>query len=393
VFLIQDCFQQGDKVVDGITGRIAHGVIWSPGDLAPATLTKRSNSPALGKTIQAIDTQVYVAALTSANDKKLPDYLHYSTARKVFRGTGKVSDVVGDAMLFQRAHPVSVLLSPTVAIDAYQPKSLFERLTRESLRQTDPEESPLLISVAPTGALLSSDEAVDELLVFLTTLKCAGFYLLHEVNCDLDATVVTDRLSRALKITKVLSEAQYRVWVGYAGLSGYLHRAVGAEAYGCGWWEKSRAFSMSNWGDGGGSTPYPRVFLTTILASLKVAEIIALNRSSQRVYKEVIAGPGPVAKDYRRTPPVQATFRNPSRDSVAAQLFSVCTALDDRVDNTAAIDVRVQDVRREIEKAAGIYRRLGAAVALEPKSQSTHLGIWDKALVALGREEGFETAI
>ncbi len=234
MFLIQHGFQKGTKVTDCISAGTADGVVWSPADETEANLRAAMDDPVLANVVLAVDPQMYVAALSAPSLKKLGDYGYFRSNLQARHFTPQLTlDTVRDVLDFQASLPITVALSPTVAVDSSRGRwaqvasSLADAALADwSARQT---VTPLFLSVALTQSLLTNEIETNAVLNDLTSFEADGFYILFEIKADLDPAVEAEILERALWIAYSLGDLnEFPVWVGYTGLSGYPFLAAGA---------------------------------------------------------------------------------------------------------------------------------------------------------------------
>lgn len=383
MYLIQHGFQAGSKIADALAAGTAAGVIWSPGDELPTSLSGAVHAAESDADVQAIDPQVYVSALVGASSKKLPRYGFFEPNLQPGDFTSrKTLEIVTEALDLQEPLPVTDIIAPTVVVDSVtdrwaQVATNLAQASIEDWRGRD-DDRDLLVSIACSRSLLANEEEVNALLDDVTALECDGFYVLCEVDPELGPPRYDDLLERSLWITHSLAELNdYRVWAPYAGLGGYVHRAAGAEAFAAGWWQKLRWWSPDHWTEGGGGrAPRPRVFLDATLSSLLVEELDAVYRADRALYADLVAGVGPVAADLRARRPRTVSV---SRDETAAQLFAVCSELDSRVNGDFI--ARGRKLLDDLDDAGALYRRIRAhGIGLDPRSGSTHLASWRTAV-------------
>lgn len=393
MFLIQDGHQSSGQIGDALRKECVEGVIWSPGDETPELLAERT-AAAAGRAgvVQAIDPQFYVAMLQDSNPKRLPRHEIFGmklrggafSAKQLERTVKKITD-------YQRRLPISHLLSPTVAISGMTDRSAQIALNlaetsielSNELAKEEEEDRPMFLSVAVEQFVLNDEDAVNGLLDELTTHDVPGFYLLFEIDPELEASRQASLLAESLYVTHTLAHTQGReVWVGYAGLSGYLHRAVGASAFAAGGFQKQQWWSTGHWkaGAGGGrGGPRPRIYLDSLLGSLLTENelsTIRSQRSDPQLGPDLVVGPGSLAASYR-----EGTASEPDRRACAAQLFDVCAELDGRISGDLATDIR--RVRSDINAARTLFGRISAAgVQLEGRSDATQIGVWEEAIDA-----------
>lgn len=391
MFLIQDGHQTSSHIAAALEDQTVDGVIWSPGDETPALLEERTEAvDGNHDVVQAVDPQFYVAMLQDSNPKRLPQHEIFGlelrggafSAKRLGRTVKRILD-------HQRDLPVSHLLSPTVAVSSMTDRSaqialnLAEtsiELAAEAVRDEE-EKRPMLLSVAVEQYVLNEQDAVNGLLDELTAHDVPGYYLLFEVNPEMEATRQASLLAEALYVTHTLAVTQEKeVWVGYAGLPGYLHRAVGAEAFAAGGFRKQQWWSPSHWaaGSGGGrGGPRPRIYLDRLLGSILTETELATIRSQRRdtqLADDLVAGSGSLAQSYR-----EGTTTEPDRMDCAVQLFEVCADLDERITGDPVVDIA--QVRSDISTAQNLFARISATgVQLEGRSDNTQLGVWEAAL-------------
>jgi hypothetical protein len=396
MFLIQDGHQAHTRVEPAIDAGDAEGVVWSLADQTPANLDQVIGAECMGRdrTVQAIDPQLYVAPLADANPKKLPDHDLFAVPMRPrdFSARNLVPLVEG-LIEFQAGRPVTHLLSPTVAV-----ASMVDRWAGVAANLADTaldtwsaidDERPVLLSVAIQQSLLADPDNVDALLDELTAYECEGFYLLIELNPRTDPAEAAVLFERALYIVYTLAEVnEYTVWVGYAGLNGFAYRAVGAEAFAGGWWQKQNWWSPSHWtAGGGGRAPRARIYLESILGSLLIdneLRLIARQRTDSDLLADILDGAGPLAAAFAAG---RRYDENYDRADMTAQLFAVCSALDARITGNVEADLR--RALADIARAEELYRRIReVGVEVEAGIVRNAPLVWQMAITALGQRVG-----
>lgn len=393
MFLIQDGHQQHTRVASAISSGLADGVVWSLGDTGPNTLPDAMSEA--GSTIQAIDPQLYVAPLQDANPKKL-------TAHELFEVPLALGDFSPSSVIsltrsildFQISLPVSHLIAPTVPFESINSRwaQVASDLASSATEHVASDARPLMVSVAVQESVLSDQDNVDALLDELTTYTCAGFYVLFELNPQGDPAEAALKWERALYIVHTLSILNdFEVWVGYAGMGGFAFRAVGASAFGAGWFQKQQWWSTSHWtASGGGRQPRPRVFLDTVLGSLVISGEVALvarQETDADLFNDLIAAAsGPVAARLTESRSFDDDF---SRDELNAQLFATCRAVDDRLTGQPENDLRT--FRDQLAAARSLLQRVREAdIELDSRSRNTILLTWQAAVISLGSRLGYD---
>ncbi len=348
-------------------------------------LRERMATAAEHEAVQAVDPQLYVAMLDDANPKRLPDYELFDLplSRRQFSAR-RLAGLVERILDFQIELPSTHLIAPTVAVSSMTDRTAQVALnlaeTALDLMTERDDGRPLMVSAAIDRSILADHESVNVLLDELTAHEADGYYLLFEIDPSIDAKIQGNLLAEALYATYTLGVVQERpVWVGYAGLAGYLFRAVGAEAFAAGWFQKQQWFSTGHWGHGGGGrAPRPRIYLEQILGSLLIeAELLPARRqrADTALAADLLAGSGELAAAHA----AGGAVPEPDRGVCAAQLFDVCASLDARIEDDLSVDL--ERIAGELDEAADLYRRLSdAGVELEGRSAGTQITVWQTAI-------------
>lgn len=385
MFLIQAGHQSSGQIADALPVHLAEGAIWSLADETPENLNIRMAKAAQRGAIQAIDPQLYVALLADANPKRLADHELFSVPlpRQSRYSARRLGSLVESIIKHQAERPGTHLISPTVTVATMNHRSAQVALnlaeTAVDVWSDYIDDRPLLVSVALERAALADTKGVNQLLDELTAQDVDGYYLMFEIDPTLDSTTQAALLAEALYITYTLSVLQEKiVWVGYAGLSGYLYRSVGAQAFAAGWFQKQQWWSLGHWGPPGqGRTPRPRIVLDSILGSLLIdpeLESARAQRYDRLLPGQLVAGAGDMAQAIR-----EGNAPDTDRKACAAQLFSVCCELDSRISGDTKNNLR--RVLADVEAAELLYQRLeDAGVTLEARSTSRQLNAWREAI-------------
>lgn len=398
MFLIQDGHQAHTRVEAAIDAEDANGAIWSLADQTPASLNQLLETDHMRAEgiVQAIDTQLYVAPLGDANPKKLPDHGLFAVPMRPRDFSARhLVPLVEELLGFQADRPVTHILSPTVAVGSMADRwaGIAANLADTSLDvwAANEDDRPLLVSVAIQQSLLSDPDNVDGLLDELTTYECDGFYLLIELNPRTDPAEAAVLFERALYIVYALAELNdYILWVGYAGLNGFAYRAVGAEIFAGGWWQKQNWWSPGHWtAGGGGRAPRPRIYLESILGSLLIdAELrpIARQRTDTDLLGDLLGGAGELAAQFLGGRPFDGNY---DRGEMTAQLFAVCGELDSRATGDLVPDLR--RVLDDIGEAEDLYRRIRqVGVQVEPGIVRSAPVVWEMAITQLAIRLGLD---
>lgn len=394
MFLIQHGYQKGTKIHDAVRAGSSAGVIWSPGDERPDALAAAIRDPAYAAVSQAVDPQVYVSGLASASLKRLPDYGYFRGNLQPRHFTASsVVQLASDVLDWEAALPVSVVLAPSVAIDSAtgrwaQVATLLTEASVSNWRARNDTRS-IYATVAIRDSVLANEIEVNTLLNEITAWDCDGFYLLFEIDPNLDPTKQDDLLERALWITYSLGDLnEFPVWVGYAGLGGYAFRAAGASAFAAGWWQKLQYWTPDHWLEGGGGRqPRPRAVLDSLLGSILIeTELAAIRRADNQLYADLVSGVGPLSAALRQSSPSTVAGAT-DRDQQAAQLFAVCSELDGRP--VGSFDQRGRQLLNDIAGTLDLHRRIRqTGLQLELGSGPRRVNVWQNALEGLAARLG-----
>lgn len=385
MFLIQGGHQSSTHIEEGLPEGRADGVIWSPGDERPHLLKARMEEAAEHEAVQAVDPQLYVALLEDANPKRLGDYDLFDLPLPPRQFSARrLADLVERIIDFQIELPATHLIAPTVAVSSMTDRSaqIALNLAETSLDVADDrgENRSMLISAAAERSVLADRESVDVLLDELTAHDVDGYYLLFEIDPSIDAASQASLLSEALYVTYTLGVVQERpVWVGYTGLAGYLFRAVGAEAFAAGWFQKQQWFSTGHWSPGGGGrSPRARIYLDSLFGSLLIdAELMAVRRQRQdtTLAVDLLNGVGDLAAAHSAGGPAP----DAPRPVCAAQLLDVCAELDGRIEGE--VDDDLERIQEELDQADELYDRISTVgIELDGRSAGTQIAVWRAAI-------------
>jgi hypothetical protein len=385
MFLIQAGHQSSTQIAEAVPGDGAAGAIWSLADETPGNLETRMRDLTGDEVIQAIDPQLYVALLADANPKRLVEHELFKVPlpRQSRYSARRLASMVEAIVRHQADRPGTHLIAPTVAVSSMNHRSAQVALdlaeTAADVWGDYDDARPMLISVALERTALADPEGINQLLDELTAQDFDGYYLMFEIDPGLDPSTQAALLSEALYVTYTLSVVREKlVWVGYAGLTGYLHRAAGATAFAAGFFQKQQWWSLGHWGPSSGGRPLrPRIVLDSILGSLLVEtelQPVRAQRYDRLIGNELIAGVGGMASAIR-----EGKGLTLDRPACAAQLFAVCEELDRRLGSD--LDANFAQVTADVEAAELLYQRIDdAGITLEPRSTSRQLQAWQEAI-------------
>lgn len=398
MFLVQHGWGTGsgstNRILRAIRSGDADGVIWSASEWVDSTLTREIKS--LGQVEQMLDPQVYAAyAPPPLALKRLMDYdwinvLWSVRSRKQVTGT-LIQDVVARALQFQLDQAgLTVVTAPSMALTAATGASLaaVQRYASDSIAwwSANGDDRPLYLSLPVTERVLDADASIHALMGALRRTKANGIYLLLELNPNTDPTAYASRFARALWLAHRLVAADFRVRVGYAGLSGFLFRAAHAEATAAGWYQNRRWWTLAHWRARSGGAWTGRTALDTVMALLEPNELAAIRDADPSVFGRLTAGVGPLAAALRRSP--ARAGRPVTHEEETAQYFAVCGALDRGLGAGFAVDG--PQAKARIEGARALRTAVARAAVTIGSNAATDSRIdeWETALVRLGARLG-----
>lgn len=379
----------GGNITRAIRAGASSGVIWSPCNYSVTTLAaeiKRNNGAE-----QMVDPQLYVAyAPGKTKELQLRHHPWISITRKGGQraniNAALLRSVVAEALTFQRDRPeLTAMVSPALGTSAPTggPLAGLVLCARESIAwwRQNGDKRPLLVSLPLEGAIFDSDQSVHSLMGAFAAIKPDGFYLLAELDPNLDASTYASRLERVLWLTSRLSERAV-VRVGYTGLNGWLFRAAGAEAVAGGWFQNRRWWSLRHWLDRTGGSRLERAALESVIALLPPADLAAIRDASLPVFQRVVAGVGPLAAAVRKSPARAGDVI--SLDDHADQMFAVCSALDGRTGSGFQADAK--RILADLTLADTLRNQVAvAAVTIAGAASDARPTEWETALRRLAK--------
>ena len=373
----QHGYAKSDKIQQGIEDGSIQGVIMSPRDERPQNLVSfLSQLPHWVERL--VDPQFYVGAISNPRQGKLDDYSHYATNLAPASFTpAAITRYVDDTLEWQDALNVSMVVSPTVIVDALSNRwaQIAMTMAQESLYRHS-SERPLLISLVIGEDALLETTLVDAWLNELTQLDVAGFYLVvRRSQEDYRQQYDPEILSSLLRVCYSLAQVnEYKVIVGYSDLVTLLLHAVGVEGTGAGWYASLRQFGLRRFSQvTGGSQPRPRYTSRPLLNSIFIFELNSIynngyiaNVLSDTNYDQPFNGnqnPGNVSW--------------PPRDA-ALHHWRVLSDIAESISGTT-VSARLDSVRSSIGQALALYTQIGLDL-FRTETGPTHLQQWLDAL-------------
>jgi hypothetical protein len=395
---IQHGHGKAEKINDALTEQTAQGVIFGARNEKPDRLLQCMASLESDFECELLfDPQFYVATMTPASDKYLPDYPYYRAALTASDLTGRrIEHFVRAAIDFQRELPVTRIVAPTVVFDSfadrwYQIALGFADASIE-YHASLPRAKPLLLSFAFAEEALTAEDDIGRFLDTVTQdgWDMAGFYLIaarHDGTYGqrFDST----RLANYLYIVHALGEVNgLEVVCGYADFVGIALRAAGADAFACGWSHLLRHFHRKNFlqRKPGGQTPRPRYssgpLLNSVFVETELEEIFEVDH-----LQDVLSGVPLDALITRASSPANADW---SLSRSQHHHWQTLHKLDEQLTGQYRTDIR--ETRRRIRDAHALYGLLEqAGVRFERSTSKDHLPEWSRALSEFARRMGLSS--
>ena len=257
--LAQNGYALGDgnrnKVLQGLRAGSLSGVVMSPNNLAPKTTKNRlaeiaDNFP---HSMRLVDPQAYVAFVGNRKDKNLQKYDHYQPTLNgsIFNPSAK-RRLVEKTIEWQLGLEVSAIMSPTVAIDAFEDAydQLAFDLARESIEQYSGDK-PLFVNLLISENALFQTDAIESWVLKLHELSANSFYLvvLRDDGNYTQSFRHVSQLVGLLRICHQLASISRHVLVGYCDMLSLMLHAVGVSGTCTGWWHNLRQFTIDRFVD------------------------------------------------------------------------------------------------------------------------------------------------
>lgn len=366
--LAQSGYGRGNKVTLGIQEGSLAGVIMSPRDerqerliLAVSELVQEHPEAKI-----LFDPQFYASVLTDRKDGHLSQYDYYGEnsglRRADFRAT-RISRIVNSCLDFQVSEmggALWYLIAPSLSFDDFTDSAsqIALNMANEACGYANAKHR-VLVTVAVSETALTNRDALDEYLDVLTTLDCAGFYIVLKRNSpSAYSSLRPDILASLMYLHYVLSELNGYVTVcGYTDWNGLLIEAVGASNTSAGWYQNLRQFSLDRFQpSGGGRRPRPRYSSAPLLGCpLIVPELEEVFQAgllesilSEGLHDELLAD-GPESNAARWTDEISCLAHWHSLSRISSRITSV----DSVTERLAVVDEILTD-------ASLVYTELAA---------------------------------
>lgn len=371
----------------------AQGAILAAGDVIPESLESDAASVVERHGQLLIDPQLYVLSIPEHDAKRLDRYEWFPSGGTLTKlSPREVIRIVESALDFQRRMNASALIAPTPILRDLDASGAAMFHLFASCATEVATDVPLYLTLVVPEYLLADWEQTRRLLDLVTGYDVLGFYLIvsharhyHPLRWDGGTLART-----GLIVSQLASEQnEYQVIVGYAGLTGFFLRCVGAEAFASGWSNGLQRFHESRWEPGGfGAPPLPRFASPEALGNLLVhTHVGPLLEVDDPTFDPMNLIGGTMGEELR------ALFPEHMGDWTTAQFklshFETCNSLDEIV-KVGSLTDRLQNV---IECAqVGINRFDGAKrvapIRWEYETGPGHLQIWQAAAAELAEELG-----
>ena len=369
---------KADKIQRGIADQSINGVILSPRDESPASLSSFASS--LPPEIHRLaDPQLYASTVWPVRDGKLSNYEHYRQHLTPASFTvAAIRDFVDKSLQWQYGIDVTNILSPTVLVDDLNSPwaQIAMMLAQETIAQHN-GEVPLLISVVVGEDALRQRTLVDAWLNEITGFEVDGFYLVvRRASESYRQHYEPDVLSSLLGVCYSLAELnQYEVVMGYTDMATLLMHAVGVQATGSGWFAGLRQFNLRRFQpSSGGRRARARYSSAPLLNSIYMTELDTIH-SGGRI-PDVLSGTGYDTRFTGNTNPENVALPD---DDAALHHWCALDAISRSVAGPTIGD-RLDNARDLIVQARALYNSLQPIAVFTTETGPTHLDQWLEAL-------------
>ena len=279
---------KSDKIEQGISNGLIEGVIMSPRDEVPETLSSYLSTirRAHPNVELFVDPQFYVGSIGVLRDSKIDLYPHFRPDLiPTSFSPAEVQNIVRDTLVWQRALDVTHMLSPTVIVNdlGSQWAQIAMMLAQETVRQHDGNR-PLLISIVVGEDALRQRSLVDGWLNDLTNLDVDGFYFVVRRSSDnyrqrYDPEVLASVLLACYSLSEL---NDYRIYCGYTDMVTLLMHAVGVDGTAAGWYFNLRRFTLTRFLPAtGGRRPRSRYSSRPLLNSIYMSDLDGIYNGGQ----------------------------------------------------------------------------------------------------------------
>lgn len=384
VDLLEDTFDQG----------WSGGIILGAGEESPASLRETAQAASSSGAQVFVDPQLYILSIQDGNTKRLDRYDWFPRRGNLVRlSPSEVIRIVRAALDFQQGLGLTTLIAPTPILTDIDSSgaSLFHLFASQAVEE-ERGELPLFLTLVVEEHLLGDWEYTRRLLDFITTYEVDGFYLIishrafyHPLRWD------PGTLSRAgLVVSQLASEHNnYRVIVGYSGLTGFFFRCLGAEGFASGWSNSLQRFHISRWEPGGFSlTPLARFVSPTAFGNLLVVEqVIPLIEETSSPYDPEPLISGVIGSELRALSPDR--YSQWSNAQFRRSHFETCNALEARV-ASGSLSNRISSLIEVAQEAIDLFANARGAAPIQwlHETGPRHLQVWQAAATELAGERG-----
>ena len=390
--LAQCGYGRGNKIEQGLTDGVVHGVIMSPRDerrdrLEPSIQDWGGSYP---NALVMFDPQFYAANLNNPRDGHLSEFNYYNNnnglGRTHFSGT-RIQGYVKDCLDYQHrtfGNNVTYLLSPSILFDGFRDSwsQIALNMAVESAdyhsRLSNPQ--PLLVSLTVSETAFQTMDAVEEFLDALTEIEVHGFYIILRRNsASVKNAMESAPFGRFMYFCHVLTTInEYDVIVGYSDWHSFLLETAGVTHTATGWYQNLRQFSLSRFQpSSGGRRPRKRYssspLLSCPLINPELQDIYTANLLSRVLSgsaHDTILQIGPVAGETNWSDEV----------SCLAHWFSL-DALSRKISAQSTQAGRVKEAERLMQNALTLYAQLESKnVSFDPSTGPDHIREWQDSL-------------
>lgn len=389
IFLIQVGHNGSPLTKQAIEKKYADGAILSPADYKPDENKDLSKNIRAKDGIVLFDNHWY---MPRSKRPKLSEYDYF----KNFGGEGydttnfekeKIRNEFCDEIIkIQDDLSVDAYISPAVYINTFSKTKIqnYMDLSRSFLKcvKKNGRKIPSLISVPICNKVLIDVDHRKDILNYLTSLDCDGFYISYvvEEGEGYPLTRPADVIS-LLNFVFSLKQNDYYVLMGHSHHISYLLLCAGIDGFATGHYKNLRSFDINRWDieESGGRTPAINYFSTHLLNDLRVESDLEMLYQYQIDLKTVKSG-SPFEENLFSQSPSLALTTWKHRKSWDHYLWC-CNELLERQKNKSLLE-RVSNLESHIKNAEDLYNKYDEIGLLTQPDEKIYAS-WKSALKIL----------
>ncbi|MCY3924889.1 MAG: hypothetical protein OXG52_05180 [bacterium] len=365
-FWIQHGYGKADKIDTVADSGLLAGVILSPADEEPPSLTSTVSSAQRRGIEVLLDPQFYIHTISGAvarchshHGLEFGEISWLLSPDEIARHCQAVITLNRDLGIRHVVSPAPYLASFG---DPWVPVSLqYARATIELA------ETPVYLSLVTEDTAFADWDSALRYLDALTTLDAEGIYLIVGTSAQgYPVNWQSERLANVLRVIYTLAELnRYKVIWGYSDLAGVLGVSVGASGAATGWYHSLRRWTTDKWmPKSGGRQANTRIFVEQLLSTIEwnsEAISAARWRDASRVFPD---------SGLRRR--LKAEEQWGIVESWNQHLLAMAR-LHRAVDRGSDVSARVASIRRRVQDALDLHEEIAASGAAVSTTHSSGL--------------------